>query len=150
MCLPARDAGNSLHSWFRWRRPGRLQIGNSVPAPNSASQSGRSQPITLHVLAGSEVKDMAGVVEEAAKATNVRLTFEFTGTLDGSQAVADGKAAGKYDAIWFPSNRYLSMIPGASKRLGASTKIMASPVVLGVQRRSRPQARLGPEGSDLA
>jgi Ca-activated chloride channel homolog len=86
------------------------------------------------VLAGSEVKDMAGVVEEAAKATNVRLTFEFTGTLDGSQAVADGKAAGKYDAIWFPSNRYLSRIPGASKRLGASTKIMASPVVLGVRR----------------
>ena len=26
------------------------------------------------------------------------------------------------------------MIPGASKRLGASTKIMASPVVLGVRR----------------
>jgi Ca-activated chloride channel family protein len=78
---------------------------------------------------------MAGVLEEAARATNVRLSLEFTGTLDGSQAVAEGKAAGKYDAIWFPSNRYLSMIPDASKRLGSSTKIMASPVVLGVQRR---------------
>ena len=63
------------------------------------------------------------------------LLNEFAGTLDGSQAVAAGKAAGTYDAIWFPSNRYLSMIPGASKRLGASTKIMASPVVLGLQRR---------------
>ena len=63
------------------------------------------------------------------------LLNEFAGTLDGSQAVAAGKAAGTYDAIWFHSNRYLSMIPGASKRLGASTKIMASPVVLGLQRR---------------
>jgi Ca-activated chloride channel homolog len=115
--------------------PGTQNSGTRSAPPNSASQSGRlGEPITLRVLAGSEVKDMAGVVEEAAKATNVRLTFEFTGTPDGSQAVADGKAAGKYDAIWFPSNRYLSRIPGASKRLGASTKIMASPVVLGVRR----------------
>ena len=78
---------------------------------------------------------MAGVLEEAARATNVRLTFDFIGTLDGSQAVAEGKAGGKYDAIWFPSNRYLSIIPDASKRLSASTKIMASPVTLGLKRR---------------
>jgi Ca-activated chloride channel family protein len=116
--------------------PGPQNSGTRPAASNSASQAASpGEPITLHVLAGSEVKDMTGVVEEAAKATNVRLTFDFTGTLDGSQAVAAGKAAGKYDAIWFPSNRYLSMTPGASKRLGASTKIMASPVVLGVQRR---------------
>jgi len=45
---------------------------------------------------------MAGVLEEAAKATNVRLTFEFTGTLDGSQAVAAGKAAGKLTRFGSP------------------------------------------------
>jgi hypothetical protein len=64
----------------------------------------------------------------ASKATNVRLRFDYTGTLEGSKAVAAGKAAGKYDAIWFSSNRYLSLIPDASKRIAASTKIMASPV----------------------
>jgi Ca-activated chloride channel homolog len=101
-----------------------------------ASSAGRAgPPITLRILAGSEVKDMAGVLEEASKATNVRLTFEFTGTLEGSPAVASGKATGKYDGIWFSSNRYLSLIPEASKRIGASTKIMASPVALGLKRR---------------
>jgi Ca-activated chloride channel family protein len=92
------------------------------------------QPVTLRVLAGSEVKDMAEVLEEATRATNVRVTFDFTGTLDGAETVGAGKAAGKYDAIWFSSNRYLSLIPDASKRIAASTKIMVSPVVLGLKK----------------
>jgi Ca-activated chloride channel homolog len=117
--------------------------GTSASAPTAASQAAEpGEPITLHVLAGSEVKDMAGVLEEAAKATNVRVTLDFSGTLDGSQAVAQGKAGGKYDAIWFPSNRYLSMLPDASKRLGASTnRGFAGGARCAAA--SRPRARLG-------
>ena len=88
----------------------------------------------MRVLAGSEVKDMEGILAKAAEATDVRLEFDFTGTLDGSRTVAAGKAEGKYDAVWFPSNRYLSLLPGASGRLSTSTKIMASPVSLGLRR----------------
>ncbi|HET9777732.1 MAG TPA: hypothetical protein VFP81_00465 [Propionibacteriaceae bacterium] len=113
-------------------------------APNSASQSASpGEPITLHMLAGSEVKDMAGVVEEAARATNVRLTFEFIGTLDGSQAVADGKAAGKYDAIWFPSNRYLSMIPRGEQAAGRIDQDHGLAGGARCAAASRPRARLG-------
>ena len=110
---------------------------DSTPAKTTAPgpPSRPSEPVTLRVLAGSEVKDMTGVLEEASKATNVRLRFDYTGTLEGSKAVAAGKAAENYDLIWFSSNRYLSLIPDASKRIAASTKIMASPVVLGVKRR---------------
>ena len=108
----------------------------TTAAPATTPQHTRrlEQPVTLRVLAGSEVKDMAEVLEEATKATNVRMTFEFTGTLDGAETVAAGKATGKHDAIWFSSNRYLSLIPDASKRIASSTKIMASPVVLGLKK----------------
>jgi ABC-type molybdate transport system substrate-binding protein len=111
--------------------------GNKVSSPRPQTAAPKpsdqlSEPVTLRVLAGSEVKDMAGVLEEAAKATNVHLTVDYTGTLEGAKTVAAGKAAGKYDLIWFSSNRYLSLIPDASKRIAASIKIMASPVVLGV------------------
>lgn len=122
-CTPPSSGGGSAIE------PTRTQQGR----PDSPTQP--SEPITLRVLAGSEVKDMADVLAEASKATNVRLRFDYTGTLEGSKAVAAGKAAGKYDAIWFSSNRYLSLIPDASKRIAASTKIMASPVVLGVKPR---------------
>jgi Ca-activated chloride channel homolog len=105
----------------------------AAAAPTPQQVQRLAEPVTLRVLAGSEVKDMTEVLEEARKATNVRLTLEYTGTLDGAETVAAGKAAGRYDAIWFSSNRYLSLIPGATKRIGASTKIMTSPVVLGLK-----------------
>jgi len=119
---PSTSEGNKVKS----TRP-------HTAAPKPSDQL--SEPVTLQVLAGSEVKDMAGVLEEASKATNVHLTVDYTGTLEGAETVAAGKAAGKYDLIWFSSNRYLSLIPDAGKRIAASTKIMASPVVLGVKRR---------------
>jgi Ca-activated chloride channel family protein len=61
----------------------------------------------------------------------VRLTY--TGTLDGAERVASGRADGELDAIWFSSNRYLSLIDGAPARLSTQTKIMVSPVVLGLK-----------------
>jgi Ca-activated chloride channel family protein len=108
---------------------------------------------TLRVLAGSEVKDMVPILTEAAKATGVKVVFQYTGTLAGTELVASGAAAGKYDATWFPNNRYLSLLPGASSAITSSVKIMSSPVVLGL--RSSVAQRLGwdataPTWSDLA
>ncbi|GAA0410281.1 VWA domain-containing protein [Acrocarpospora corrugata] len=82
---------------------------------------------TLKILAGSEVKDLEPLLKESG--LNVELTY--TGTLDGAEQVASG-GAGQYDAIWFSSNRYLSLIDGARERLSTQTKIMVSPVVLGL------------------
>ena len=89
---------------------------------------------TIRILAGSEVKDMVPLLEEAAAEIGVKVAFEYVGTLEGTELVAAGGADGKYDATWFPNNRYLSLLPGASSAIASSVKIMTSPVVLGLRK----------------
>jgi Ca-activated chloride channel family protein len=93
---------------------------------------GQPKAGVLRVLAGSELADMQPILDEAAKATGVQVKFTFAGTLEGAQTVLDGKADAAYDAIWFSANRYLTLLPGGAKKLGTQTKIMSSPVVLGL------------------
>ena len=116
--------------------------GSSAPAgdPTSGSQLADG-PNTLRVLAGSEVKDMLPILAQAQAATGVKVELAYAGTLEGAEQVASGGTDGKYDAIWFSSNRYLALLPGADGKTSQSTKVMASPVVLGL----RPQVatRLG-------
>jgi Ca-activated chloride channel family protein len=88
---------------------------------------------TLRVLGGSELEDMRPILDEAARATGVTVKLTETGTIDGAELVASGKADNSYDAIWFSSNRYLALHTGALNRLGNSTKIMYSPVLLGLR-----------------
>ncbi|MBA9004457.1 substrate-binding domain-containing protein [Thermomonospora cellulosilytica] len=95
----------------------------------------------LRVLAGSELADMEPILEQAERETGVEVAITEIGTLDGAQQVVSGKADGRHDAIWFSSNRYLSLHPGAQARLGTATTTMMSPVVLGVRRSAA--ARLG-------
>lgn len=88
---------------------------------------------TIRVLAGSEVRDMVPILEDAASDIGVKVVFDYVGTLEGTELVASGGADGKYDATWFPNNRYLSLLPGASSAVTASVKIMSSPVVIGLK-----------------
>ncbi|MBY8847489.1 VWA domain-containing protein [Saccharothrix sp. MB29] len=94
--------------------------------------AGPPRPGVLRVLAGSELTDMGDVLEEAAAATGVRVEFTFTGTLEGTEALAGGAVDGRYDAVWFSSNRYPAGVPEAARRLGAQVEVMSSPVVLGL------------------
>src|SRR6266567_8607239 len=55
---------------------------------------------TLRVLAGSELSDMGPILDAARRATGVRVTLDYTGTLDGAQDVLDGRTSGDYEAIW--------------------------------------------------
>ncbi|GGO66901.1 VWA domain-containing protein [Microbacterium nanhaiense] len=87
---------------------------------------------TLRVLAGSEVEDMAPILDDLEKATGVRLEFEYMGTLDGTEALVGG-ADPAWDATWFPSNRYLSLFPEGQELIDEATSIMRSPVVLGIK-----------------
>lgn len=87
----------------------------------------------LRVLAGSEIKDLEPLLARAADEIGVRVKLTYTGTLDGAEQVASGRADGRLDATWFSSNRYLSLIDGAPARLSTQTKVMASPVVLGLK-----------------
>ncbi|MEV6298991.1 VWA domain-containing protein [Actinoplanes sp. NPDC051861] len=90
-------------------------------------------PTTLRVLAGSELADMGGILDEAAKATGVTVKMDLVGSLEGAEIVATGRADGRYDALWFSSNRYLETLSEANSRLGTATRIMGSPVVLGLR-----------------
>ncbi len=90
-------------------------------------------PTTLRIIAGSEVKDLVPILTEAEAAIGVKVELKYSGTLDGTQLVSSGGADGLYDATWFPNNRYLSLLPGATSAIGSSVKIMSSPVVLGLR-----------------
>ncbi len=108
---------------------------SAAPFPSSAA------PGTLRVLAGSELQDLQPVLDEAQKATGVSVKFEWTGTLDGADAVSSGRADGKYDAVWFPSNQYLRLDQAGKSKVLTETPVMVSPVAIGV--RSSVLADLG-------
>ncbi|MET7399408.1 VWA domain-containing protein [Dactylosporangium sp. NPDC005572] len=88
----------------------------------------------LRVLAGSELADLQPILDAAAAATGVTVKLSTTGTLEGVETVVNGTAAQQYDAIWFASNRYLQLHPGAGDKIGTATKVATSPVVLGLRR----------------
>ncbi|MER7769955.1 extracellular solute-binding protein [Kitasatospora sp. NPDC096140] len=92
-----------------------------------------ARPGVLRVLAGSELQDLAPVLEEARKATGVTVQFSWTGTLDGADAVSSGRADGKYDAVWFPSDQYLRLDPVGKSKVLSETPVMVSPVAIGVR-----------------
>lgn len=104
----------------------------SAPLALTACSFG-SDANTLHVIAGSEVRDMAPILEDMTRETGVKLEFEFMGTLDGTEALLASGDDRPWHASWFPSNRYLSLFPEGDAIVDSETSIMRSPVVLGVK-----------------
>jgi Ca-activated chloride channel family protein len=96
---------------------------------------------TLRIIAGSEVKDMLPILLDAEKEIGVKTIVDYVGTLDGAEQLASGAMDGKFDATWFPSNKYLSLLNGATDKVKSETKIMTSPVALGLKLDAA--ARLG-------
>jgi Ca-activated chloride channel family protein len=86
--------------------------------------------IKLKLLAGSELKDIAELVPEIARATGITLEFEYSGTLDAVEKIASGA---EVDGVWVSHGKYLQMTPGAKERIKLSEKTMLSPVVLGIK-----------------
>lgn len=105
---------------------------NAAPKPTDPPAE-TARPGVLRVLAGSELQDLAPVLEDARKATGVTVQFSWTGTLDGADAVSSGRADGKYDAVWFPSNQYLRLDPAGKSKVVSETPVMVSPVAIGVR-----------------
>lgn len=101
-------------------------------APPDGAEGG--PPVTLRVLAGSELVDLQPILDEAAGATGVRVELTPTGTLEGAEAITSGAAEAEYDATWFSSNRYVALQPEAEGRLGSAIQVTSSPVVLGLRR----------------
>lgn len=121
---------------------------SSSPSPGRPSGLGpkcaHGTPSTLNVLSSSELADMKPILAQIARATGVTVTLNPVGSLTGAQEVINGRAYGKFQAVWFASDDYLNMWPGGVRGLNGTTEIMASPVILGV--RSSTARRLGWEG----
>lgn len=95
----------------------------------------------LYLLAGSELQDIEPFLGDIKAKTGVTLKLDYTGTIDGAEAIAQGK---KVDGAWFSHGKYLSLING--KQIITQTPIMLSPVVLGVKQSKAQQ--LGWVGAD--
>lgn len=86
---------------------------------------------TLSVLAGSEIKDLKPYFKQIEKKTGVALKVSYTGTLNGAERLVGGEP---FDAAWFSHAKYFNLLDEeSSKRITAQTKIMLSPVILGVK-----------------
>jgi Ca-activated chloride channel family protein len=97
----------------------------------AACQSTPDEAHTLHVLAGSELRDLEPLFPDLEKATGVRLAMTYIGTLEGAERIVAGDPA---DAAWFSHGKYLSLLPDAAGKIVAQEKTMLSPVVVGVKK----------------
>ena len=108
----------------------------------AACQTTASSTPAIHILAGSELKDLEPFLPDIQKATGLNVQFDYIGTLDGAAAISGGDP---HALAWFSSNRYLTLLPGATAKILAQQRMMLSPVVLGV-RKSTAQ-KFGWEGN---
>jgi Ca-activated chloride channel family protein len=92
---------------------------------------GQGAAPAIHILAGSELKDLEPLLPQLQTDTGLHLALDYTGTLDGAERIANGDSHG---LAWFSSNRYLTLLPGASAKVLQQQRIMLSPVVIGVKR----------------
>jgi Ca-activated chloride channel family protein len=116
------------------RRRARAVLALGLLASGLVACGGSDQPdpaTTLTVLAGSELKDLAPLLPKLEEQTGVHMEFEFTGSIDGAQSVLDGK---QVDSAWFSLGNYLTLAQGDTHRVLDQTRIMLSPVVIGVKQ----------------
>ena len=98
---------------------------------------------TLHVIAGSELKDIEPYFQQIADATGITLVPTYSGTLVGVDRINAGES---FDAAWFANAKYL-LLSDAKKRVRAQERIMLSPVVLGVRESVAKRFGWTPDGT---
>jgi len=98
----------------------------------STTHAGTADPNAsnaLHVIAGSELKDLEPYFDRIEAKMGVRIVPAYSGTLAGIDRIRAGE---RFDAAWFANARYLAL-GDTAHRLKASERIMLSPVVIGVK-----------------
>lgn len=95
-----------------------------------AAADNPSDPASLTILAGSELRDIEPLLPEIERAAKVKLNFQYSGTLEGTERLLAGEAP---DVAWFSHAKYLTLQQDLKGRVLSSEKTMLSPVVLGVK-----------------
>jgi Ca-activated chloride channel family protein len=127
-------------------RPQPTEMVTGAGGPGCPQQNGSPERMSgdLAILAGSELKDLDEEHDAAGKSivdyirdeTGISVRFTYSGTLDAVAQMVDGDGAKHYDAVWLPSNQYLTVYLDAHPRpglFGTSIPVMSSPVILGVR-----------------
>ena len=107
-----------------------------------------ADPAVFSILAGSELKDFAPAMEQAARAAGVEVRFIYSGTLDIVERVASGE---KFDAILPPNGAYPTL--ALATQPVAREKLFYSHVALGVKQAKAAELgwdKKAPAWSDVA
>lgn len=116
---------------------------NSAPA--DARYNGKSNEETIRILAGSENKKLADILEECADETGVTIEMTYQGSVDIMHTLQSG--AEDYDAVWPASSLWIS-IGDTAHMVKYNESIYTTPVVFGI-RKSLAQ-ELGFVGKDVS
>lgn len=105
-----------------------------------------NEPTTLTVLASTELKDIAPVLEDLRRDTGVDLKLDLKGTVQATEDLAKGTSQ---DLAWLSTNRYLKL---KSPDMPLTTSTMISPLVLGVkpEKAKRLKEKGQPSWADIA
>lgn len=103
-----------------------------APDANSPASAPAAPPTKseFRILAGSELKDIAGKVTAFGKTQGVAVKFDYSGSLDAVDKLSESHG---YDAVWLSHGKYLQLLPVVKSQIKASEKTMFSRVVLGVK-----------------
>ncbi|MGP3684324.1 substrate-binding domain-containing protein [Streptomyces sp. IBSNAI002] len=127
-----------------------------VVASLTSCTGDRDGPVTLRVLAGSELADMQPLFEDLRRETGITLTMEYQGTVEATASLATGRY--RHDLAWLSSSRPFQLLlkEGGRRTEGPlSTSTMRSPVVVGLKPEAAERLRrAAPDGqvswADLA
>lgn len=103
---------------------------DSTSSAGGGSSAGAGAGASFRILAGSELKDVAELVTAWGKTQNINVQFEYTGTLDAVDKLAEKS---NLDAVWVSHGKYLQLVPTVKSQIKSSEKTMYSRVVLGVK-----------------
>ncbi len=106
-------------------------IGHATSGGGSGTGTAQtSDPATtLHVVAGSELKDLEPYFGQIRDATGVTIVPEYSGTLAAIDRIENGE---HFDAAWFSTAKYL-VLRDTQHRIRAQHPTMLSPVIVGVK-----------------
>lgn len=122
-------------------------------AAATACAPGRPEPVSLRMLASSELADMAPLLDDLRRDTGITLETDHRGTVDASNELAAHEGRPRYDVAWLSSDRYYLLKAKANGGHGEkplATNIMRSPVVLGVKRATADRLRKAAAGGRIS
>lgn len=102
---------------------------NKGSAPDTGAAE--NSPLTLNVLAGSELKDIEPLLKDVEQATGIRIAMRYAGTLEAVERLQSGE---QFDVAWLANNHYAMLVPAVKARIFASERTMLTPVVLGIKQ----------------